>query len=212
MYLLNKKIAFVVGMLTCTFASAQTVNFEGVSAGFGVNVAESKVSYSDSTPRALDLGKKIDYAPYVDLSYHKALNDKFLLGVGATYNLSETDAGSAFFRQANGQMSAEFKDNYSIYLQPSYVLSKTTAVFAKLGYHEMKGNITLTNCGGCQDSVKFRGLGYGLGVKTFVNKNVYLQAEGQILDINDKTLRDDQGSWNYSVKSQSLMFSAGYKF
>jgi opacity protein-like surface antigen len=129
--------------------------------------------------------------------------------------LSKTNAGSADITQFAGRQmtaSAETKDYFSVYVQPTYALSNKTAVFAKVGYHEMKAKVSFTNCAGCDDSTRLRGIGYGLGAKTFVSKNVYLQVEGQILDITDKNFADTDGWWRYSTKSQSLMLSAGYKF
>lgn len=53
--------------------------------------------YTDSNLGRLDWNKS-DAATQVGAAYHWPINDKWLLGVGVTYDLNDTNAGIATYR------------------------------------------------------------------------------------------------------------------
>ncbi len=211
-----KKTAIALAMMaTATLVQAQSKEFEGFSAGLGISAVGANTKITGDSGSTIDLGKTT-IVPVLDFSYSYALDNKWLLGVGVSYDLGKTKSGDARFVDGSDVETINFKgkDHYSVYLQPTYALTNTTAVFAKLGYHSIKGTETYTSTvdGDYSASSRYKGMGYGVGVKTFIDKNLYIQAEAQIVDFKSKTFTDDAGSVSYKVKSNAGIVSIGYKF
>lgn len=90
----------------------------------GLSLVEAEFSYRDNCSffSAVDW-KKTSVVPQVDFSYHKALNDKWLLGFGVGADLGDTKAGN--FSEVD--IEARLKRHYSIYLQLTYVINGSLA-------------------------------------------------------------------------------------
>lgn len=212
---MKKKLLALSLALSASTVFAQTSNFEGASVGLGFAAVGTNTKISGDTGNFIDMGKT-SVIPALDFSYAYAIDSKWLLGVGATYDLGKTKAGGAQLSDGSDTETINFegKNHYSVYVQPTYTLTNTTAVFAKLGYHSMKGteSYTHTTDGSGSASSRLKGIGYGVGVKTFIDKNLYLQAEALIVDFKSKTVSDDEGSATYKVKSNGGLITLGYKF
>ncbi len=213
-----KKTAIALALMAATtLVQAQSKEFEGFSAGFGVSSvgANTKITGQDSG-NFIDMGKT-SVVPSVDFSYAYVLDSKWLMGVGLSYDLSKTKSGGAQLADGVDTETIKFegKNHYSIYLQPTYALSNTTAIFGKIGYHSLKGTETYshTTDDGYSVSSRFKGIGYGVGIKTFIDKNVYIQAEAQLIDFKSKTVSyEDASSVVYKTKSTVGTVSVGYRF
>ncbi len=210
-----KKLLLIAAMsaATTTPVFAQASNFEGFSAGLGLAAVgvSTKVSESyDGDSYGLSLGKD-NVIPGVDLSYTKAIDSKLLVGFGVTYDLAKSKSGE-FNLGEGGSIGLEAKNHYSVYVQPQYLLNNTTAVFAKLGYHQMKGSIS-GDYAAAFTSEKYNGIGYGVGIKTFIDKNLFVQVEGQIVDFKQKSFDYGDGYIvSYKPKSTAGIVTLGYKF
>lgn len=186
--------AAIAGLALCAApASAGDSKFDGFSFGLGLSLAGASTNVDspllDQTPigSVADLGQTSALAT-IDMSYGFSVVPKFVMAVGASYDFGDTDLGTV----ADPVLGMRGEDHYSIYLQPIYELSDTTAVFGKVGYHAMKGTLDCAICdgGGARYSRDLHGVGFGAGVKTFLSERVYLQVEAQHIDYN--TL---QSSW-----------------
>lgn len=168
-------------------ASAEDTKFDGISFGLGLSLAGASTNIDspliDQSPieSIADLGQTSALAT-IDMSYGFSVAPKFSLAVGASYDLGDTDLGTV----VDPVLRVRGEDHYSIYLQPTYELSDTTAVFGKIGYHAMKGKLDCALCddGGATYSRDMHGVGIGAGVKTFLSERVYLQVEAQHIDYN----------------------------
>jgi opacity protein-like surface antigen len=170
------------------------------------------------------------------------MGNNFVLGLGATYDFSKTKTGgftSSF--EINGDEDATFtidsnlKDHYSLYIQPTYVINKDSAMFAKVGRHYAKSSVksaggfivgegaTLGLLGDDKTvSKNIEGWGFGLGLKTFLTSNLFVQLEGGIVEydkinlpfsvdwLDDGNVIDNTGS--HKIKTTNAMVSLGYKF
>jgi opacity protein-like surface antigen len=219
-----KKLLLVAALsVATTSVFAQAKNFEGPSAALTIGAVGADTQYNendvayDSTAK-LNSGKT-SLVSGLDLSYAKAVDANWLIGFGITYDFTKTKSGE--FSSTEGAESASLsisgKNHYSIYVQPTYALNDSTALFVKLGYHSLKGVIEGTWTDGVDSesgsqTAKFKGIGYGFGVKTFINKNLYIQAEAQIVDYKKKTFTEEDYSESYKVKSNAGIISVGYKF
>jgi hypothetical protein len=207
-----------------TPALSQSKNFAGPSiAVSGAFVAgDVKVTADNTTDNASSNFGKSDIIPSVDLSYGIPLDNNFLINLGATYDLSKSTLG-----QANAYLDEEtytekltIKDHYSLYIQPTYVFSNTSAVFAKLSYNFAKGSLTETGTDYIPTSFtasrNIEGFGYGIGLKSLLNNNLYIQVEAGIdeYDKETATFNEDGGPITYSFDPKVVTgkISIGYKF
>ncbi len=206
-----KKTLLALSLVAATqTAFAQASNFEGLSIGLGLAAVGVDTKYQDTDDFNLKVGQT-NVIPVIDLSYAYAVDSKFLVGVGATYDLKDAKSGSASVPDY-ASITLKAKSHYSIYVQPTYLMTNNTALFAKVGYHSMKGTAEIV-CDDCtNDSLKFKGIGYGAGIKTFLDKNIFVQAEIQVVDYKKKSLADDDFTWSYKPKSTAGILSVGYKF
>lgn len=135
-------------------------------------------------------------------------------------------------------LNLSYKDHYAAYIMPTYLVNNSTGVFAKFGYHKQKGTLSyrntqtatntfLTDGSALADedanyisetytasgSKNFDAWGYGLGVKTLLTDNLYLQLDAEFIDYKSKSVVGSDGS-THSFKPESLAasISVGYKF
>jgi opacity protein-like surface antigen len=205
---MKMKLLTLTLALSATTVFAQPSNFEGFSAGVSIGAVGVDTKVSDNEGYGFNLGES-NIIPGVDLSYSMPLDKQMLIGFGFTYDLAKSKSGEI---TGDGSIGLETKDHYSVYVQPQYLLNNTTAVFGKLGYHKIKGTISgsyATNF----TSENFTGIGYGVGIKTFIDKNLFIQVEGQIVDFKKKSFDYGGGEVvSYKPKSSAGIVTLGYKF
>ena len=248
----NKKLLISTALVSLIISSAthaQTTNFVGpsvaLSGSYVGGSSEFKTGTGFGTLSGGDgidskLGDQTNVIPGVDLNYGFAMGNNFVLGIGATYDFSKTKTGgftSNYFindEDATFTIDSNLKDHYSLYIQPTYVINKDSAMFAKVGRHYAKSSVK--SAGGFNYegvtvgllgddktvSKNIEGWGFGLGLKTFLTSNLFVQFEGGIveydkinlpftLDVNSPgIILDNTGS--HKIKTTNAMVSLGYKF
>ena len=228
----------LLASVAATPAFSQSKSFAGVNVALGFGSTAGNTSYKDNNDTFQNLnlsaGETNNLIYSGDISYNFSANNNFFIGIGATYDFNKTKIGSqtiAFGADAfddggdtlNGVVvnsKGELKDHYSVYLQPAHLLNNTTALFAKIGYHESNSIYSVNGTGNANFTVtpesfkkSHTGIGYGLGLKSFLNNNVYIQAEAEYVDYNSKTLDFGEGV-TASIKPETISgrISIGYKF
>ena len=248
----NKKLLISTALVSLIISSAthaQTTNFVGpsvaLSGSYVGGSSEFKTGTSFGTLSAGDgidskLGDQTNVIPGVDLNYGFAMGNNFVLGLGATYDFSKTKTGGFTSNyEINGEdatftIDSNLKDHYSLYIQPTYVINKDSAMFAKVGRHYAKSSVK--SAGGFNFegvtvgllgddktvSKNIEGWGFGLGLKTFLTSNLFVQFEGGIVeydkinlpfslvDIESGIVLDNTGS--HKKKTTNAMVSLCYKF
>jgi opacity protein-like surface antigen len=209
---MTKKITTIccaVALLATTAATpalSQSKNFAGPSIAVhaGYTGTDTKITYDDEV--GANFGEN-DITYGVDLAYSFPVDNNFLISFGATYDLDKIKAGSA---TDGNDVKLSLKDHYSLYIEPTYAFNNSTALFAKLGYHEAKGTVSVV---GESESDDFKGWGYGFGIKTFLNNNVFVKAEASLIEY-DKETRNAGTSDEVSFKPETVsgLISIGYKF
>ena len=169
-----KKIVFVCGVAYALSANAQSSNFEGASIAINYNNA----TLTDFFNEAGTIAESSNNAS-IQGAYSFALSEKALLSVGATYALGDLKAGS------NTILTYEVKAKnlYTVYVEPAYVIG-TTAIYGKLAYIATKGVVTYD----VDYSGNLAGTGYGFGVRTMLDKNIFMQVEFMQTKFNSRTL------------------------
>ena len=216
------KICCTLALLATTAATpalSQAKNFAGPSiAGYGAYVGHTvKSNYNDGTnsEHITDLGANdIEYG--LDLGYSIPIDNNFLIGFGITHALNDTDAGKFL-----GVLKFKAKDHQSIYIQPTYAFNNNFAGFVKLSHHRTKGTASLTTnvvlpgdneIEADTSSEKFKGTGYGFGLKGMVSQNIYLQAEVNYIDYKSKGGGSVADAVSFNPETVSGIISIGYKF
>jgi hypothetical protein len=229
------KLSAIALLASSTSLMAQSKSFEGVSLGLTVSGIGAEVSGSSTTEsnnRASgSLGKVTEIAA-IDLSYGYAVGNNGIIQFGASYTPGKAKAGSGTYTDgvvnanagaSTGNLSLEVKDPYTIYIAPTYVISKDSAIYAKVGYAKAEINTSAT--GGASLTQKpgdLEGISYGIGSKTMLTPNFYLGVEANITDYDSISATtstigaNPQGSASKrvtaDVQTVQGMITLGYKF
>ena len=194
-------------------AFAESAKFEGfsVSAGLSMVGASTQLGGDISQPDnqdppttmsaagSIDMGKN-NTIGVLDVGYGFRVKPNFVVGVGGTLDLGKTKSGAVSVSTPDTpELSGPLvqligKNHFSVYAQPTWLVTPDTGLFFKVGYHQMSrgqegllGAMLAAETGGAA-SMKLNGIGYGLGVKTYINKNIFVQAEVGTVNFKSKDL------------------------
>ena len=217
----------LLASVAATPALSQAKNFAGpsIAIGAGYNSLETPVKLvEDDSGTISNLtfgGSKQNFNYLADISYGIEMNKDFVMSLGATYDFSKSESeilSGTDETGASASFKGKLKDHYSVYLQPTYLINSSTGIFAKASYNFAKANYTITSgADSLSISDDINGWGYGLGIKSFINNNLFIQAEGSLTeyDKTSKNLVGDSGIiYDMSSKPEvlSAIISIGYKF
>lgn len=177
-------------------AFAQAHNFGGFSVGLNGNVATTSTEFGNPSG-VVKFGEGSQNGS-LQAAYGFVVGSSAVVGLGATYALGDMKGG--LFSSSGTRFELQGKDMYSVYLEPGYALSNSTLIYAKLAYVGIKGEVS---GGGSTASENFDGVGYGLGVRAKLDKNLFLQVEFAQTDYNSK---DVQGA---SLKPSATIGTVG---
>jgi len=214
------KLSAIALLATSTSLMAQSKSFEGVSIGlFGSIVGaevDGTVTDSNNAVSSGTIGKVTPVAG-IDASYTFATGSNGFIGVGATYLAGEAEFGLGTADSSNDAtktFKGKIKDHYSVYIQPGYALNKDSAVYGKLSYNHADFNIT----NAVRQPGDLEGWGYGIGLKTFLSANTFVQVEASYTEYDSLTAtRTATGGTGLVTASGTPAIAAGtitigYKF
>ena len=194
-------VALVTSFLAAP-AFAQQMKFDGFSLGVNLNFPTTSVDYnvgglSQSRSNATnDAG--------VQMAYSYRGQDIYVMGVGATYSPGDVKGGTATFNAVDYDWKG--KDLYSLYVEPGVLVSPRTLAYGKLSFQAANGEVKLSSGTLARDD--YTGYGFGAGVRTLLNANIYLQAEIMQVNYNEKS------SLGLTAKPSSTLGNVGlgYQF
>ena len=166
------------------------------------------VEYAKTLDKDLDLIIGLDYVPFKAEIDSKSFAD-------SNISLSQSALTST---PATGTRTAKLElENYAtLYLQPTYKVSGTTAVFGKVGY--IHGDVKISGSNTATGSTinatdTLNGYVVGLGVQHNINKNVFVRLEGNFTAHDDVTATDSLGT-KFTADSELIAgkLSIGYSF
>ena len=181
-----------------TSAFAQVSNFEGFSAA--TNLTYSKASVASSQDFSLS-----DKSTGVNLQagYGFAMDASTVITVGAQYALSDAKAGD----YTNPTGSVKLKKQTSFYIEPGFLLNPTTLVYGKVSYDSASANAIEASATYKAD---IKGIGYGFGARTMLDKNLFVQAEVKKTSFGEESFPGDTAK--FKVKNTVASVGIGYKF
>ena len=203
-------------------STIQAGSFEGFSAMLGLAGVGSEVSYKNTYPDDF-VYARAGTAAILDLSYSKMIYSSWLVGLGGTYdvtNTKSTDIGPYEYSvYSTGLTHVTIKNHSSLYLQGLYEYSDKVGFFAKLGYHRVTTDLDnpracIINCGYGHYTNNHYGVGYGFGFITSLG-NIFLKSELQMVHYDSKSFRDTDGDRYVSTirpKTVAGILGIGYHF
>ncbi len=240
--------------VAATPAFSQAKNFEGLSVSLGANQSSGTTETTITSGLNTISYKNGDHntIPFIDVAYTFPASKDWLFKVGARYDFSKTKSGyaksdvtaavdevvidsSGPTTNENGtvneviDLSYSFKNHNSLYLAPMYLVTDKTALFGKIGYHQIKGNLDYkvnydfesdtdadanVDLSNVNDSAskRFKGWGYGIGLTTMLSNNLFVQVEGEYINYKSETATVDDISYKFKPENLSALVSIGYKF
>jgi len=204
----------LLASVATTPALSQAKNFAGpsIAIGGGYSSQTAKLNIAvDGLSVDRGIGQN-NFSALVDLSYGLELDKSFILSVGATYDLTESNVDILVFD--GDSLKSKLQDHYSLYLQPTFLVNNNTGIFGKLSYNFAKYTGSITEEGVTRSaSNDLEGWGYGIGAKTFLTNSTYIQVEGNYTEYSTySTVLDETVSFSGKPKVLSALISAGYKF
>lgn len=239
-----KKVIIALSIMSAsTVVMADAKNFAGFNAALGINAVSTThdVNYSTSqtgvdsqidpatynSSSITPLGSKQNIVPSISLGYNFALDQKFLIGLEANYDLSkgpkhtstDTETVSVYTDSYSGNTTLRQKNHWSLAVKPGYALTKDVMVYAKLAYHNAKLDINSTSTNNDDLSIGFKqkGIGFGAGTEINLNKNLFLRAEVEQITYKSKSasretpLADLQFNDDYTMEAGADTISAKTK-
>lgn len=201
------KLLLTTALVTCSFsaASAQVSNknFVGPSVEVGIQFKNLDSSVdAEGTPAILNndsntLGR-------LAFNYGLPTSDKLVVTLGASYTAGKSKASTSGYL---GTTNAVYDNMYALYIAPTYVVNDTTAIFAKASYNSASARLSFTSDivdSFVTDKNTIDGFGYGVGITTFVSKDVFLKAELEKInygnnDIDGSTLKSRETNATIAV-------------
>lgn len=152
----------------------------------------------------------------VVLGYNYGINDKYTLGIAASYAIGASSAASGNFT-VNGQTKSfqyQLKNIWSVTLNPGYAIDKDRLVYAKVG---ATGNtMGLNGATAAYQTQNFTGYVLGLGYKQMVTQSIYLLGEVNYASLSSKTgtLATSSGpiTANLGGSGYDFVVGIGYRF
>jgi hypothetical protein len=183
------KLSAIALLASSTSLMAQSKSFEGASIGlFGSMIGaevDGKVTDSNSAVSTGSIGKVTPVAG-LDASYTFAAGSNGFFGIGATYLAGEAEFGlgnADSVETGAKNFKGKIKDHYTVYIQPGYALSKDSAVYGKLSYNHADFNVS----NAVKQPGNLEGWGAGVGLKTFLTSNTFVQAEASYTEYDTLT-------------------------
>lgn len=193
----------IAATLVAPQAFAQAKNFEGFSLGANLNIANATTEITST----IFNGKSSESSQNLGLQakYNWALGDAFVLGLGLDLGVGDLKSGE--FTIGGALVNVKQKEAYSLFVAPGVALNDSVLLYGKVA--ALSGKFEASGAGGSV-STTVSGVGYGLGVQSYLNKNLFIQGEFMQNNYNDRTFTLN----NETDKNNSSIFSigVGYRF
>ena len=223
------KLSAIALLASSTSLMAQSKSFEGPSLGISLSAIGAEIDGKGTTGTGSattnstsgSIGKIAEIAA-IDASYGFAVGPNGIISVGATYTPGKAKAGSGTYTDGNsvgaqnGKLNVELENPYTIYIAPTYVISKDAALYAKVGYSHVDLNVSATDAAALSKKPDdLDGWTYAIGSKTMLTPNLYLGVEASITDYDSVTATKSVDATNTvtaDLKVVQGVVTLGYKF
>lgn len=217
--------SFILSLFTINSAFADSTiknskNFAGPAIAIGASSVgtNSKFKYLRNGENSTFSVGENEFIGVAGASYLKDIDEKWLIGGGVTYDLNSLKNKSVhYFNNATGtyDTTIQSKRHLSIYAQPTYALSETTALFLKVSYNQTRIDVSdeyfYSNRINHYKKT-LRGVGLGVGTMILLDKNIFTKLEIEYVDYSKVNIPYSPTTINYKLSTTSGTLSIGYRF
>lgn len=188
-----------LSVMTTGYAHAEAENFQGLRVGGTLNMtgASSKFNFSSST---FSFGEN-NIGGGLTIAFSQRISRKTTIGVGGTFSNSKMNSGVA--TDGSDSLTIKGKNMWTAFIEPGILLSNNSLLYVKGGYAGMKAGIVEL-----ATDYTFDGYVYGLGIRSMVDENIYVEVEALQYKFNSKKI----SSASIDVKATQANVGLGYKF
>lgn len=182
-------------------AQAQSKDFAGFSAGANLAMNAGSFSTNDGTSLRDGYGQQsVGVGGFA--AYGLSLGSNSLLTLGFDYAFSDVKAGE--FK--NDGVTYKLQNLWSLSIAPGTLLNDKTMAYFKLGFE----NGRAVSSSGSELTKNITGSSWGLGLKTLMDKNTYVQVE--VKQANFGTARMDGTSTDFTARGTAGSVGVGFMF
>jgi outer membrane immunogenic protein len=229
-----KLTALVVAAISCGTSIAQTNKnaWEGVYGQLGLVGYESYIPVAANGTTTTPSGHVLPTfttanhsngpAANIATGYNFAINQTYLIGIGAALYPGHSRSASTTATNAGGVVSGTYNVSnvFSIFLTPSYAIDQEKLAYVKIGYTGATVNSSASgNAAGNfpEQKTQMSGMVYGLGYKQIISGSIYGFAEANYAIDKAKQVAvttDDGLVVNSTAKASGydVLFGIGYRF
>lgn len=196
-----------------TSAFAQVSNFTGPSASVNLDFVGSSIKGRNiaGADKGAEFGLgKDDVGATVQAAYGFELSPTAVVNVGATYGLTGYKVMDDKDSIAHGSKVNTVKATnvMSVYVEPGFLVSNSTLGYAKVGYETAKLD---SLSGTVKADLNISGIGYGFGMRSVLDKNLFIQVEVKRVVYDETNFKGDTES-KFKPSATVGSIGIGYKF
>jgi len=204
---MKKIFAVAVIAAASSAAFAQSGNFTGWSGGVNLDLAHSSSKLTDqANGSTVDGFGKGTTGASARAGYGFATSSTGIVTVGMSYNLTSPE----IFNQQDSDgsyLKGKLKSSYALFVEPGTKLTDNTLLYGKISYEKSK--LEASSDGGML-SKSISGMGYGFGVRTMLDKQMYLQVEVKRIGFSTKAF--DEAGVDFQPSSTIGSVGIGWRF
>ena len=156
-------------------AQAQSGDFTGFSAGGNLAMNAGGVASSTSDGFKNDIGSQQSIGIGAFANYGLSLGRGSVLALGLDYSLSDVKVQE--FQDGTNNQTLKIQNIWSLSIAPGMMISDKTLAYFKLGFEN--GKTAISGSVAKESSKNINGNSWGFGMKSFFNKDTYLQIEAK---------------------------------
>lgn len=200
-----------LGALAALSSGAMAGGFDGPYFQMGMGVANTKVKVADSQFSGSDTNfSNTSAIGLIGGGYSKSFG-QFNLAGSAYWNFSEYKANSNTLKDGadTGTLRYKGSSNFGFTIEPGWNLSAAALVYAKLGYTQTQGSVTVDyNIAGLEGTTNekhtLRGYSFGFGGKYLIAPKVFVALDVLQSNFSKKSYFDSSISVDPSYRSAVL--------
>jgi len=168
----KKLMCVLAASLACATVGAQTANFGGLSGALNVNTVSMNTKITSDGDAFDGIGKQ-SWNGSAQVAYGFVATPSIVISVGGTFSLGTSKAGT--LQIGGDSVELRYKNASSLYVEPGFLLNEKTLAYGKLSYEAAKGVVAVS--GESETSKSIKGTGFGVGVRTMLDKTSFIQVE-----------------------------------
>ena len=190
-------VMIALSLLTAGHVHAEAQNFQGLRVGGSLNMTGASTKVTNSTSTDGSFGAN-NVGGGLSIAFTQRISKNAVIGVGGSFSNSKFKSGTDSLNTV-----IRGKNLWAAFVEPGVVVGEDTLIYAKAGYAGMKGTIDEF-----ATEYSFSGYMYGLGIRTMVDSNVYMEVEALQYVFNSKSI----GGITFDNKATQANVGVGYKF